>query len=90
MSCCDGVACCAISHTGSQDDDGSGASSSGGGKGKGGGLKPANKINVRHILCEKHAKITEALGKLREGTPFDKVAEAYSEDKARQGGARAP
>ncbi|UKZ54823.1 Peptidyl-prolyl cis-trans isomerase pin4 [Trichoderma virens] len=43
-------------------------------------------INVRHILCEKHAKKEEALLKLSEGVKFDEVARAYSEDKARQGG----
>lgn len=35
---------------------------------------------------QKHSKCVEALEKLKSGTPFDKVAEAYSEDKARQGG----
>jgi NIMA-interacting peptidyl-prolyl cis-trans isomerase 4 len=53
-----------------------------GAKGK---LKPATSINVRHILCEKHSKKEEALTKLREGIPFNKVAEDWSEDKARQG-----
>ena len=42
-------------------------------------------VQVRHILCEKHAKIMEALGKLKEGQKFNEVAAAYSEDKARQG-----
>ncbi|KAK7733530.1 Peptidyl-prolyl cis-trans isomerase pin4 [Botryosphaeria dothidea] len=69
------------------------------GKGKGGGkdsgdkgdkgggkLKPATSINVRHILCEKHSKKEEALGKLRDGVKFDEVAREFSEDKARQGG----
>ncbi|RHZ75564.1 hypothetical protein Glove_212g21 [Diversispora epigaea] len=42
---------------------------------------------VRHILCEKHSKITEALQKLTtDNIRFDKVAEEYSEDKAKQGG----
>ncbi|KAJ3093031.1 hypothetical protein HK102_012240 [Quaeritorhiza haematococci] len=59
----------------------------GSGKGKGGKLKPANQIKVRHILCEKHSKAMEAMEKLKTGTPFDKVAEAYSEDKAKAGGA---
>ncbi|OKL60326.1 Peptidyl-prolyl cis-trans isomerase pin4 [Talaromyces atroroseus] len=55
-------------------------------KGKGGkGLKPANSINVRHILCEKHSKKEEALEKLRNGAKFDDVAREFSEDKARQG-----
>lgn len=48
-------------------------------------LKPANSINVRHILCEKHSKKEEALTKLRDGAKFDDVAREYSEDKARQG-----
>ncbi|MBW0505287.1 hypothetical protein O181_045002 [Austropuccinia psidii MF-1] len=51
-----------------------------------GKLKPANSINVRHILCEKHSKKEEALDKLRNGAKFDDVAREYSEDKARQGG----
>ncbi|KAH9947540.1 hypothetical protein B0H21DRAFT_738475 [Amylocystis lapponica] len=54
-------------------------------KGKG-GLKPATAINVRHILCEKHSKATEALQKIQEGQRFDKVAQDYSEDKAKAGG----
>ncbi|KAI9481825.1 Peptidyl-prolyl cis-trans isomerase pin4 [Coemansia sp. RSA 989] len=54
------------------------------GKGK---LKPANSILVRHILCEKHAKIMEAMKELKEEkVPFNKVAEKYSEDKAKAGG----
>ncbi|EEA27593.1 Peptidyl-prolyl cis-trans isomerase pin4 [Talaromyces marneffei ATCC 18224] len=55
-------------------------------KGKGKGLKAANSINVRHILCEKHSKKEEALEKLRNGAKFDDVAREFSEDKARQGG----
>ncbi|KAF4453330.1 Peptidyl-prolyl cis-trans isomerase PIN4 [Fusarium albosuccineum] len=68
----------------------------GGGKGKGGKgqdskesggkAKGAQSINVRHILCEKHAKKEEALAKLNDGVKFDEVAREYSEDKARQGG----
>ncbi|CAH0026936.1 unnamed protein product [Clonostachys rhizophaga] len=66
----------------------------GGGKGKGGGdssegggkTKGAQSINVRHILCEKHARKEEALAKLNEGVKFDEVARTFSEDKARQGG----
>jgi len=54
---------------------------------KGGGkLKAATSINVRHILCEKHSKATEALTKIQEGQRFDKVAQEYSEDKAKAGG----
>ncbi|KAK5090040.1 Peptidyl-prolyl cis-trans isomerase pin4 [Lithohypha guttulata] len=48
--------------------------------------KGAQSINVRHILCEKHAKKEEALAKIRDGTKFDDVAREFSEDKARQGG----
>lgn len=40
---------------------------------------------VRHILCEKHSKVMEAMAKLKEGQKFNEVATAYSEDKARQG-----
>ncbi|XP_030065193.1 peptidyl-prolyl cis-trans isomerase NIMA-interacting 4 isoform X2 [Microcaecilia unicolor] len=49
---------------------------------KGGG----NAVKVRHILCEKHSKITEAMEKLKSGMRFSEVASQYSEDKARQGG----
>ena len=42
-------------------------------------------MKVRHILCEKHSKAMEAMGKLKEGQKFSEVATAYSEDKARQG-----
>ena len=42
-------------------------------------------LKVRHILCEKHSKVMEAMEKLREGQKFNEVASAYSEDKARQG-----
>uniref|UniRef100_A0A8C0J2R5 Peptidyl-prolyl cis-trans isomerase n=1 Tax=Chelonoidis abingdonii TaxID=106734 RepID=A0A8C0J2R5_CHEAB len=41
---------------------------------------------VRHILCEKHSKIIEAMEKLKSGVRFSEVASQYSEDKARQGG----
>ncbi|CAG8450697.1 17287_t:CDS:2 [Rhizophagus irregularis] len=57
--------------------------------GKSNKLKAANSVKVRHILCEKHSKIMEALDKLTvENMRFDKanVAELYSEDKAKQGG----
>ncbi|KAF8342774.1 uncharacterized protein EI90DRAFT_3149852 [Cantharellus anzutake] len=49
-------------------------------------LKAATAVNVRHILCEKHSKATEALQKIQEGVRFDKVAQEYSEDKAKAGG----
>jgi NIMA-interacting peptidyl-prolyl cis-trans isomerase 4 len=52
---------------------------------KSGAQKGAQSINVRHILCEKHAKKEEALKKLNDGVAFNKVAEEYSEDKARAG-----
>ncbi|KAF7344541.1 Peptidyl-prolyl cis-trans isomerase [Mycena sanguinolenta] len=45
------------------------------------GLKAATA--VRHILCEKHSKATEALEKIKEGQAFNKVAQEYSEDKAK-------
>jgi len=50
------------------------------------GLKAATAVNVRHILCEKHSKATEALAKIQEGQSFNKVAQEYSEDKAKAGG----
>ncbi|KAJ2768701.1 Peptidyl-prolyl cis-trans isomerase pin4 [Coemansia nantahalensis] len=49
-------------------------------------LKPANAVRVRHILCDKQSKATEAIGKLKEGMAFNSVAELYSEDKAKAGG----
>ena len=55
--------------------------SAGGKSGKG-----AQTINVRHILCAKHAKKEEALAKLNAGSKFDEVAREFSEDKARTGG----
>ncbi|KAJ7167337.1 FKBP-like protein [Mycena crocata] len=50
------------------------------------GMKAATAVNVRHILCEKHSKATEALAKIQEGQAFNKVAQEYSEDKAKAGG----
>ena len=50
----------------------------------------AQSINVRHILCEKHAKKEEALAKLNAGSKFDEVAREFSEDKARQGASNTP
>lgn len=50
------------------------------------GLKIANSLKLRHILCEKQSKSLEAVAKLNEGISFDKVAMEYSEDKARAGG----
>lgn len=51
-----------------------------------GGLKPAQSIQVRHILCEKNARREEAIAALNSGRSFDDVAREFSEDKARQGG----
>lgn len=51
----------------------------------GGAKKAAQTINVRHILCAKHAKKEEALAKLNSGAKFDDVAREFSEDKARTG-----
>ncbi|KAG2464167.1 peptidyl-prolyl cis-trans isomerase NIMA-interacting 4 [Polypterus senegalus] len=48
--------------------------------------KGGNAVKVRHILCEKHSKIMEAMEKLKSGMRFSEVASQYSEDKARQGG----
>lgn len=43
---------------------------------KGGGKqKGAQSINVRHILCEKHAKKEEAVAKLNNGSKFDEVSD---------------
>jgi len=58
---------------------------SAGGGGQGSKQKGAQSINVRHILCEKHAKKEEAVKKLNDGAKFDEVAREFSEDKARQG-----
>ncbi|KAJ1857196.1 Peptidyl-prolyl cis-trans isomerase pin4 [Coemansia sp. RSA 2703] len=48
--------------------------------------KAVNAVTVRHILCEKHSKIMEALAELQEGKDFGVVAAKYSEDKAKMGG----
>lgn len=75
------------------------AAAGGAGKGKGKGkdaskadddkgrakVKGAQQINVRHILCEKHARKEEVVAKLRDGGKFDEVAREMSEDKARAG-----
>ncbi|ORX52369.1 FKBP-like protein [Hesseltinella vesiculosa] len=54
---------------------------------KDGKLKPATSVKVRHILCEKHGKIMEAMEKIKvDNMRFDKVAEQFSEDKAKAGG----
>ncbi|KAG0304587.1 Peptidyl-prolyl cis-trans isomerase pin4 [Dissophora globulifera] len=49
-------------------------------------LKSANSVKVRHILCEKQGKALEAIEQLKTGLSFNKVAEAFSEDKAKEGG----
>ncbi|KAF8609414.1 FKBP-like protein [Ceratobasidium sp. AG-I] len=49
-------------------------------------LKAATAVQVRHILCEKQSRALEALEKIQEGQRFDKVAQEYSEDKAKAGG----
>ncbi|TPX48593.1 hypothetical protein SeLEV6574_g01952 [Synchytrium endobioticum] len=50
-------------------------------------LKGGSAVKVRHILTEKLSKCEEALKKIQEdGMRFDKVAELYSEDKAKRGG----
>ncbi|XP_004643389.1 peptidyl-prolyl cis-trans isomerase NIMA-interacting 4-like [Octodon degus] len=43
-------------------------------------------VKVRHILCENHSKIMEAMEKLKSRMRFIEVVEQYSEDKARKGG----
>ncbi|KAI0281919.1 hypothetical protein BC826DRAFT_882286, partial [Russula brevipes] len=49
--------------------------------------KAATAVNVRHILCEKHSKATEALQRIQvRRERFDKVAQECSEDKAKAGG----
>ncbi|KAI7864281.1 hypothetical protein BDF14DRAFT_1836274 [Spinellus fusiger] len=65
-----------------------GAKKEGAKKGANDKLKPATAVKVRHILCEKHGRIMEAMAKIKEeNMRFDKVAEVYSEDKAKAGGA---
>ena len=73
---------------GAAKDDASGGGGGKGGKGKGGksGGSGYTAIKPRHILCEKHSKIMEAMEKLKAGEKFNEVATKYSEDKARQGG----
>lgn len=54
-------------------DKSSSSSSRKSGGGNNGKLAPATSIKVRHILCEKHAKIMEAMAALQAGTSFSKV-----------------
>ncbi|KAK9822780.1 hypothetical protein WJX74_007971 [Apatococcus lobatus] len=49
-------------------------------------LKGATAVKIRHILCEKHSKVQEALNRIQAGEKFEQVAREASEDKARQGG----
>ncbi|KAF6256797.1 hypothetical protein COO60DRAFT_1702178 [Scenedesmus sp. NREL 46B-D3] len=63
---------------GSKEESGSGGGS--------GALGTCSQVKVRHILCDKHSKITDALAKIQAGEKFDAVAQAYSEDAARKGG----
>eukprot|EP00879_Flechtneria_rotunda_P020382 GHRR01021444.1.p2 GENE.GHRR01021444.1~~GHRR01021444.1.p2 ORF type:complete len:116 (+),score=19.16 GHRR01021444.1:124-471(+) len=56
------------------------------GSNSGAALGTCSQIKVRHVLCEKHSKITEALAKIQAGDKFDAVAQNYSEDAARKGG----
>lgn len=42
-----------------------------------GKLTPATAVKVRHILCEKHAKVMEAMTKLQEGISFNKVTQNH-------------
>jgi len=72
---------------------GGGAKGGKGGKGAGGGdekekaaPKGGTAVKVRHILCEKHSKVMEAMEKLKAGVKFTEVATNFSEDKARSGG----
>lgn len=67
------------------DKSGSKGKDSNAGGDKKGAQKGAQSINVRHILCAKHGKKEDALKKLNEGVAFNKVAEEFSEDKARAG-----
>lgn len=41
--------------------------------------------SIDKMDSEKHSKKEEALAKLRDGVSFNKVAEEFSEDKAKQG-----
>jgi len=67
---------------------GKGGSSKGGADGGGDAKekKGGTSVQVRHILCEKHSKVMEALEKIKGGAKFDDMARQYSEDKARAGG----
>ncbi|KAL7060790.1 hypothetical protein AAHC03_09402 [Spirometra sp. Aus1] len=43
-------------------------------------------VKVRDILCEKEARIQQALNELRKGARFDAVANSYTDDAGRSGG----
>ncbi|CAL8114172.1 unnamed protein product [Orchesella dallaii] len=65
---------------------GSGGSKGGGDEKEKAAPKGGTAVKVRHILCEKHSKVMEAMEKLKSGVKFSEVAANYSEDKARSGG----
>ncbi|KAJ1101520.1 hypothetical protein NDU88_006587 [Pleurodeles waltl] len=71
---------------GAKGSKGGGASGSDGGDKKAQAPKGGTAVKVRHILCEKHGKVMEAMEKLKSGVRFSEVATQFSEDKARQGG----
>ncbi|KAN0036306.1 hypothetical protein ACTFIV_001597 [Dictyostelium citrinum] len=53
-------------------------------KGKGDDAKGGiTQVKVRHILCEKEAKLMEAVNLIKSGKSFNSVAQTHSEDKAR-------
>ncbi|RKP04087.1 hypothetical protein CXG81DRAFT_8773 [Caulochytrium protostelioides] len=60
---------------------------SGGGSGESTAVKGAQSLKVRHILCAKHSRAAEAIAELKAGKRFDHVAAAFSDDKAKSGGA---
>ncbi|KAN0039468.1 hypothetical protein ACTA71_007247 [Dictyostelium dimigraforme] len=52
--------------------------------GKGGDAKGGiTQVKVRHILCEKEAKLMEAVELIKNGASFNSVAQSHSSDKAR-------
>eukprot|EP00008_Paramoeba_atlantica_P014562 CAMPEP_0201496814 /NCGR_PEP_ID=MMETSP0151_2-20130828/61902_1 /ASSEMBLY_ACC=CAM_ASM_000257 /TAXON_ID=200890 /ORGANISM="Paramoeba atlantica, Strain 621/1 / CCAP 1560/9" /LENGTH=135 /DNA_ID=CAMNT_0047886927 /DNA_START=56 /DNA_END=459 /DNA_ORIENTATION=+ len=92
-----------MSSKGGKGKGGKGGNQKGGKGGKGGGkgdkedLKTCNHVKGRHILCEKHGKISECYNALKEGwlddgdkvppAEFGKLAMKYSEcSSGRRGG----
>lgn len=69
-------------------EEGSARKAGGAPTGAGSGGSGVTSVKVRHILCEKHSKVMEAMALLKspDGGNFNSVAEKFSEDKARQGG----